>query len=111
MPKASRFARALTPNEFDLALARRPLPTQAATNAARAVLVDGWSYTQAAEQFGLTRQRVHQLCKALHRDDTPPGWVRATVCLPESLMREIQKRERLERDQLARDQRTRLPSG
>lgn len=86
--------RNLTQDEFDKA---RPLfgrMSQETIEMARLVLVEGFSQTQVAKEFKLTRQRVSLAVKQILTaiDDVPADWVKLDVWLPSSMANEVIKK-------------------
>ncbi len=100
MPRLSHYRGALTPEGFASALRRHPGLQSAAIEAARCVLVDGLSLSEAGRQHRCTRQRVHELVQLLHPVETPSGWVRRWISLPPDMMKSVIAMERKARRSL-----------
>jgi hypothetical protein len=99
MPKASRFSGALKAPEFDAAAARHAGLQDAALDAARAVLVGGSTLEDAGTAARFSRQYVYKLCRLLHADAVPAGWIAGFVSLPPVMMKQVRAMERQARQQ------------
>jgi hypothetical protein len=82
----------MTAEEFD---ALRPLVGRLALDTveiARAVLVDGMKTSEAANRYGMTRQRVHGIVQRFRAaaQEVPTGWRRVEVWLPPDLANEVE---------------------
>ncbi len=82
----------MTAEEFD---ALRPRLGRLALDSfeiARAVLVDGMKTTEAANRYGMTRQRVHGIVQRFRAaaQEVPTGWRRVEIWLPPELAQKVE---------------------
>lgn len=82
----------MTASEFE---ALRPLIGRLSLDTveiARAVLVDGIRPTDAANRYGITRQRVHGIVQRFRAaaQEVPTGWRRVEVWLPPELAVQVE---------------------
>ena len=78
--------------DFNGVVAQFPRLSKRAIKLARAVLVDGLSESEAARQFGVTRQLANEWCTKINRAVlATKGWVTQTVTLPAEAMREVKQ--------------------
>lgn len=86
----------LTEEKFDQLRPKLKRLSVGAVEVAYAVLVQGTSQAEVARQTGRTRSGVQNICKRVmdRIEDIPPGWVKAEVCLPPTLMAKVIQMEK-----------------
>jgi hypothetical protein len=94
MARISTMAGALTAAEFKTAVARFPRLSEKARLVARAVLVDGRSFEEIAQEHETSRQLAHQWATQVYEVFRPAGWVTETVTLPPDLMEQVRAMEK-----------------
>lgn len=88
--KVSRILGSMSGEDFDRAAARFPRMTQRARDVARALLVDGKSFDEVQEAYGVaSRQLAHQWASKVAEGHWPDDWVTASVTLPRDDMNRV----------------------
>ncbi|MGX2042330.1 TrfB-related DNA-binding protein (plasmid) [Methylocaldum sp. MU1018] len=88
------MAGALTPSEFDQAIARFPRMSIKARNVARAILVDGLTFEEVTNLYNTSRQLAHSWASKVYEAFTPAGWESELIVLPPEKMKLVRDMER-----------------
>lgn len=98
-------AEKMTAKEFKALMPRLKRMTVGNVEVARRVLVDGLSQVEAANESGLTKQRVNSLVKSVQAiaREIPADWEQVEVWLPPELAAQVR--------QLAADAKARIETG
>jgi hypothetical protein len=88
------MAGALTPSEFDQAIARFPRMSIKARNVARAILVDGLTFDEVTSTYATSRQLAHSWASKVYEAFTPNGWESELIVLPPEKMKLVRAMER-----------------
>lgn len=85
-------ASTMTAEEFDALRPRLGRLSLDSFEIARAILVDGLKTTEAANRYGMTRQRVHGIVQRFRAaaQEVPTGWRRVEVWLPPELAQKVE---------------------
>jgi hypothetical protein len=88
------MAGALTPSEFDQAIARFPRMSIKARNVARAILVEGLTFEEVTNLYNTSRQLAHSWASKVYEAFTPAGWESELIVLPPEKMKLVRDMER-----------------
>lgn len=100
MAQLSKVCGSLSAVEFASAIARFPRGlSDKARMVAQAILVEGYTQAQAAEEFGTSRQLAYQWANKVYEQFAPAGWVTEAVTLPPAIMAEVRRMQAMARDE------------